>query len=104
VASDALGNQQQQSLSVTIGTLPITLAASPASPTRNTPITFTVSGIGTAQVSRYEWFFSDGDTRQTSGPQTSKSFDTVGNKTIRVDVIGVNGGVIATQTITITVT
>lgn len=100
-ASDALGNTQSQSTSVTIGTLPITLTASPTNPARGTPVTFTVSGVGTAQVGRYEWFFSDGETRTTSGPQTTKSFDTAGTKVVRVDVIGVNGSVIATQSVTI---
>ena len=100
-ASDALGNVQSQSTTVTIGTLPITLTFSPTTPTRGTPITFTVGGVGTAQVGRYDWFFNDGDTRSTSGPQTSKSFDSAGTKVVRVDIIGVNGSVIATQSITL---
>lgn len=100
-ASDALGNTQSQSTTVTIGTLPITLTATPPNPTRGTPVTFTVSGVGTAQVGRYEWVFSDGDTRSTSGPQTTKSFDSAGTKVVRVDVIGVNGNIIATQSLTL---
>ena len=103
IASDVLGNTQQQSTTVTIGTLPITLTASPSNPARLVPVTFTVAGIGTAQVARYDWFFSDGEQRTTSGPQTSKSFDTSGPKTIRVDVIGINGNVVATQTLTLNV-
>ena len=100
-ARDALSNTQQLHTTVTVGTLPITLSAAPATPARGTPVTFTVGGVGSAQVGRYDFFFSDGTKHEASGPQTTKTFDTAGNKTIRVDVIGIGGDVIATQTITI---
>jgi PKD repeat protein len=93
-ARDALGGSQTQSTTVTVGALPVTLAASPTSPAPNQAVTFTVAGIGTAQVSRYQWTFNDGRTFSTSGPSTTQSFDTRGEKVVRVDVIGINGGLL----------
>jgi hypothetical protein len=103
-ASDATGSSQSQGTSVTIGSLPITLTASPAAPARGNPVTFTVGGVGSAQVARYEFFFDDGTKQSASGPQTTKTFETAGTKVIRVDVIGINGNVIATASISIFVT
>jgi hypothetical protein len=103
-ASDATGTTQSQGTSVTIGSLPVTLSASPASPTRGAPVTFTVGGVGSAQVSRYEFSFSDGTVQTSSGPQTTKTFDAAGTHTIRVNVIGIGGDTIATATISIAVT
>ena len=59
----------------------------------NAPVTFTVSGLGSAQVDRYIFTFDDGTPpRETTSPQTTKSFASKGQKTIRVDVFGVGGG------------
>ena len=93
-ARDALGGSQSQNTNVTVGALPVVLSASPSNPSPNTPVTFTVSGVSTAQVSRYQWTFSDGRSFSTTGPQTTQSFATRGEKVIRVDVIGVDGGVL----------
>ncbi len=103
-ASDATGTTQEANTSVTIGGLPITLTATPASPARNTPVTITVGGLGSAQVASYQFLFSDGTTVESAGPQTSKTFDTAGTHTVRVNVMGINGNVIATQTLSILVT
>ena len=104
-ARDALGGSQSQTTSVTIGSLPITLSASSSTPAPNQPVTFTVSGVGSAQVSRYQWTFDDPKigTFSTTGPQTTQSFDTRGQKAVRVDVIGVNGGIIGSAETRITV-
>ena len=104
-ARDALGSSQSQSTGVTVGALPIALSASPTNPSPNQPTTFTVSGVGNAQVARYQWTFDDPKigTYSTSGPQTTQSFDSRGQKIVRVDVIGVGGGVLGTAETRITV-
>jgi PKD repeat protein len=101
--TDSTGDTGVLTTQVTIGSLPVTLSASPNPATVNSPVTFTVSGLGSAQVDRYVFTFSDGETRPTSSPQTSKTFTTRGLKTIRVDVFGVGGGQIGTNTIVIDV-
>ena len=103
-AIDATGDTSTLSTTVIIGSLPITLTASPNLPTVNTPVTFTVAGIGAAQVSRFEWTFDDGTPLQTTGsPQLVHTFTTRGLKNVRVDVFGTSGGRIGTQPITISV-
>lgn len=90
------------STSVIIGSLPVTLSASPNPAAVNSPVTFTVSGVGSAQVERYVFTFDDGAApRETTSPQTTRSFNTRGLKTVRVDVFGVGGGQIGTNQITI---
>ena len=64
----------------------------------NTPVTFTVSGVGSAQVDHYEWTFDDG-TRAASDDgrrRSTQTFTTQGLKNVRVDVFGVGGGKIGT--------
>jgi hypothetical protein len=104
-ARDALGGSQTQTTGVTIGALPVTLSASSATPAPNQPVTFTVSGVANAQVSRYQWTFDDPKigTFSTTGPQTTQSFDTRGQKRIHVEVIGVGGGVLGSAETRITV-
>ena len=103
-ATATAGDGDSLSASVIIGSLPVTLTASPNNPGVNVPVTFTVSGVGSAQVERYVFTFDDGTPpRETSSPQTTKSFATKGQKTIRVDVFGVGGGQIGTNTIQIDV-
>jgi len=96
-ARDSVGNSQTQTTSVSIGTLPLTLSANPASTAPNRPITFTVSGTNQAQVREYRWSYGDGTTAVTSGPQSSKSYSQRGTYQVRVDVIGLNNQIIATQ-------
>ena len=99
-ATDASGDSQSLSTTVIIGSLPITLNASPNPGVVNSPVTFTVNGVGSAQVERYEWFFDDGTPpRTTSSPQLPHTFTSRGRKTVRVDVIGVGGGQIGTTSI-----
>jgi hypothetical protein len=96
-ARDSLGNSQTQTTSVSIGTLPLTLAANPATTAPNRPVTFTVSGTNQAQVREYRWTYGDGTTAVTSGPQSSKSYSQRGTYPVRVDVVGLNNQIIATQ-------
>jgi hypothetical protein len=103
-ANDASGDVQQLSTTVSVGSLAVTLTASPASPLVNDPTTFTVAGVSGAQVDHYSWFWDDGTpSYTTTSPQTTKSFSSQGAKTIRVDVFGVGGGKIGSSQITITV-
>jgi hypothetical protein len=63
----------------------------------NSPVTFTVNGVGSAQVSQYVWTFDDGTGPfTTSSPQLPHTFTTKGVKNVRVDVFGVGGGKIGT--------
>jgi adhesin/invasin len=105
---DGNGDSGSLSTTVSIGALPVTLSASPNPATVGSPVTFTVGGVGAAQVDHYTWTFFDdppGDqtTFDTSSPQTSKSFITKGAKTIRVDVFGVGGGKIGSASLFIDV-
>ncbi|HXG56064.1 MAG TPA: Ig-like domain-containing protein [Vicinamibacterales bacterium] len=84
-------NAENAGTSVSVGGLPVTLTANPQRTSPNTPITFTASGIGTAQVDHYIFTYDDGTRNRTNGPSDSKSFATRGNHTARVDVIGVGG-------------
>jgi len=104
-ARDPNNNSEQARTAVTIGSLPVTLTASPNPATVGSNVTLTVGGVGSAQVDHYEFFFDDGTPPRTSGaPQTSHVFSSRGNKTVRVDVIGIGGGVIGTQTTVVNVT
>jgi PKD repeat protein len=90
--------------SVSIGALGVTLSASPSSPTVNSPVTFTVAGVGSAQVDHYEWTFDDGTGPfTTSSPQLPHTFTSKGIKNVRVDVFGVGGGKIGTAPLTLEV-
>jgi adhesin/invasin len=94
-ATDTAGGTGSLSTSVIIGSLPVTLTASPASPTVGSPVTLTVGGIGSAQVQQYKWTFDDGTgSLTTTSPQLPHTFVTRGLKNVRVDVIGIGGGTI----------
>ena len=74
-ATASAGDGDSLSAGVIIGSLPVTLSASPSNPVVNAAVTFTVSGVGSAQVERYVYTFDDGTPpRETSSPQTTKSF------------------------------
>ena len=89
---------------VIIGSLSVTLNASPPSPLVNSPVTFTATLAGSPQVDHYEWTFDDGTpVRTTTGPQLSHSFNTRGRKNVRVDVFGVGGGKIGTAALVLDV-
>ena len=104
IATDSSGDTGSLSTSVIVGSLPVTLSSSTATPTVNTPVTFTVGGIGTAQVDRYEWTFDDGTgSFTTTAPQRTHTFTTRGAKNVRVDVIGVGGGKLGTASTAVSV-
>jgi plastocyanin len=85
------GGTETFTTNVTVTSLALTLAADPASPAVNAPVTFTVGGLGTAAVSEFRWSASSGETAITTGPSWSTSFSSPGVRTITVNVIGVDG-------------
>lgn len=93
------------STQVIIGSLPVTLSASTSSPTVGTPVTFTVGGIGSAQVDHYVWTYDDGTgSHTTTGPQDTHTFTSAGLKNVRVDVVGLNGAIIGSAPFALDVT
>ena len=102
-ATDAAGGTGSLSTTVFVGALPVTLTNSGS--TAGAPVSFTVGGTTSAQVSRYNWNWDDGTAPfDTTGPSTTKTFTTRGQKTIRVDVFGVGCAKIGTATLVINVT
>jgi hypothetical protein len=99
-ATDASGGTGFLSTGVIIGALPVTLSSSGGT-TVNTPVTFTVGGLGTAQVSSFTWTFSDTGSESTTSPQKSHTFTSKGLKTVRVDVHGISGCVLGSASISV---
>lgn len=105
-AVDGSGDSGSLSANVIIGSLGVTLSASPNPGTVNSPVTFTVNGVGSAQVDHYEWTVDDPPGTPvliTTSPQLPYTFRSKGIKNVRVDVIGVGGGKIGTATLTLDV-
>jgi hypothetical protein len=103
-ATDSTGDVGSLSTTVVIGSLQVSMTASDTTPTINTPTTFTVTGLGTAQVDHFVWTYDDGSPQRiTTGPVDNHTFVTLGPKAVRADVFGVNGGVIGTASIVVTV-
>lgn len=102
-ARDSFGSRQTQTTSVTIGAMAITLTANPPRTGPNNPITFTVGGTGSAQVRGYRWTYGDNTSAETSGPQSSHAYSQRGTYPVRVEVIGLDGGVIATQSTSVVI-
>jgi hypothetical protein len=103
-ASDATGNTGSLATQVIVGSLPVTLTASPNPTATDTPTTFTVTGTSTAAVDHYQWTWDDGTPSfATSSPQTTHNFTSRGSKTVRVDVIGVGGGLLGSGQISMNV-
>jgi hypothetical protein len=93
----ASGDGGSLSTAVSIASLPVTLSASPNPAIVNSPVTFTVGGVGSAQVDHYEWAFDDGTAlTRTTSPQLPHVFSSKGIKHVRVDVFGVGGGQLGT--------
>jgi hypothetical protein len=105
-ARDASGDTQSLSTSVIIGSLPITLTATPSPAPVDTPVTYTVGGLGSAQVGHYEFTFDDPPGSApipSSSPQYIKTYTSRGPKNARVDVFGVDGTKIGSAPSTILV-
>jgi hypothetical protein len=102
-ANDSVGTTQTVTTSVSIGALPLTLTAQPNPVAPNAPVTLTAGGTNGAQVRGYRWTFGDGSVEETSGPQSSHIYSQRATYTVRVEVIGINGSVIATQNTAVTV-
>ena len=96
-ATDASGERSTGGTSVVVGALGVTIAASNS--TVGLPVTFTANLTGTAvPVQKFVWTYDDGTTQTTTGPSTTRVFDSRGTKTIRVDVFGIQGTIIGTAT------
>lgn len=105
--TDTSGGTGTLSTSVVIGSLPITLSASPATASVGTPVTFTAqfgSGGSTPLVDHYTWTLDDGTGPfTTTSPQLTHVFTSRGAKNVRVDVFGLNGGKIGSAAVAIDV-
>jgi hypothetical protein len=95
IATEASGFTEQVATSVTI--LPaqppgVIITPSSTTPTVNQVITLTATVSGaTSTIQQYQWDFGDGETRITTGPQTTKAYSSVGTKVIRVTVVQASG-------------
>jgi hypothetical protein len=96
-ATATVAGESPLSTLVLVGSLPVTLTVSQNPAFVNSPVMFTVGGVGTAQVDHYTWTFDDGTLPQTTNsPQLPHTFTSRGIKNVRVDVFGVGGGQIGT--------
>jgi len=104
-AVDGTGDSGSLSTTVIIGALPVTLSATPASPTVNQPVTFVLGGLPSGvQVDHYVWTFDDGTGPfTTTSTQLPHAFSSRGIKNVRVDVFGVTGGKIGSAALTLEV-
>jgi len=102
--TDASGGTGSLSTTVLVGALPVTLSASPPAPLVNSPVTFTVGGLGTAQIDHITWTFDDGTGPfTTTAPQLPHTFTSKGLKNVRADVTGIGGCRIGTAAVTLDV-
>jgi len=103
-ARDATGDSGSLTTLVSVGSLQVTLSASPNPTVVDTPTTFLVGGLGTAQIDHFTWTWDDGTASfDTTSPQTVHAFKTKGTKTVRVDVFGLNGAKIGSAQISMSV-
>ena len=90
------GDTETAFATVSVGGLQATMTATPNPAPVNGLVSFTVGGVTGAQVREYRWDFGDGATQTTPGPETQHGFSRASTYTTRVQVIGVNGNVLAT--------
>ncbi|MEO5895460.1 MAG: PKD domain-containing protein [Vicinamibacterales bacterium] len=100
---NATGEPETASATVSVGGLQATMTATPNPAPLNFPVSFTVGNVSSAQVREYRWDFGDGATQTTPGPETQHAYNRVTTYTARVQVIGVNGSVLATPVRTIVI-
>jgi adhesin/invasin len=97
--TDTSGEVAALSTSVVVGSLSVSLTASDTTPDVGESVTFTTTGLGTAQVDHFTFTFSDGTAPvTTSSPSQPHIFTTRGAHSARVDVFGVGGGLLASAT------
>jgi len=68
----------------------VSLTASPTNPAVNAVVQFTATATGSNIVS-YNWNLGDGDRRVTTGPTTTKVYDSPGVRRITVEVVNAAG-------------
>jgi PKD repeat protein len=70
----------------------VNLTAQPPNPRVRENVAFTATvSPATAQIREYRWDFGDGTTRTTTGNQTNHFYDRVGQRTITVTAVNVDG-------------
>lgn len=104
-ATDASGaGESPLSTTVIISSLGVTLTAAPNPTFVGVPTTFTATVPPGTAVDHYFFTFDDGTTRNTGGANSvNRTFSSRGLKTVRVDVFGIGGGIITSNTITVDV-
>jgi len=104
-ATDGSGaGESPLSTTVIVSSLGVTLTAAPNPTQVGVPTTFTATVPAGTAVDHYVFTFSDGVTRNTGGANsTNRTFSSRGLQTVRVDVFGIGGGIIATNQITVDV-
>jgi hypothetical protein len=89
---DATGASEFAVTTVTIGTLPVTLAASPNPVTLGNPTVLTATVPSTTQIVSYTFTFDDNTPPiTTAGNSTPHTFTSRGTHIVRVDVVAVGG-------------
>jgi PKD repeat protein len=90
---DPYGRTQSTSQSITVtatATKPTAIFVALPNPAKvNSTVTFDASASRTtpdARIEKYTWDFGDGTFTTTGGPTTTKSFPTIGNRTIKLFV------------------
>lgn len=107
---DSFGNSQSISKSLTVtpttGKPTATFVALPNPAKINSPVTFDATASKSspdARIERYTWDFGDGTFTTTSGPTTTKSFPTAGNRSIKLFVTDSAGRVSDVATVALTI-
>lgn len=103
-AFDNSGGVSTLSTTVLIGSLQVTLAASPSSPAVGVPVQFTATLSGAPVIDHFTWTLDDGTGPfTTTSSQLSHTFTSRGLKNVRVDVFGIGSGKIGTAQLTLDV-
>jgi hypothetical protein len=104
-ATDASGDAGQLTTTVIVSSLGVTITAAPNPTFVGVPTTFTAAVPAGTAVDHYVFTFSDPaiSPRTSTSPSTNVTFTSRGLKTVRVDVFGIGGGIIATNSTTVDV-
>jgi Bacterial Ig-like domain (group 1)/PKD domain len=102
-ATDASGDAGALQTTVIISSLAVGLTAAPNPTFVGVPTTFSASVPAGTAVDHYVFTFSDRSPVTTTNPSTNVTFTSRGLKTVRVDVFGVGGGQIGSNSLTIDV-
>ncbi len=95
-ATDAAGNRESMSTSITVlqaAPVAVTVTASPTSPTTGQTVTFTATATAPTgfSIARYDWNFGDNSGTSTSGGSASHVYSVIGPQTVTVTAVATNG-------------